>query len=108
MDAIQLIITALGGLGVGSAVATIYASRKSAQVGMAGNEVEAAGKESANWSEFTTRIQNTIERQDKRITELEAEIISLRKARERDGGHIAILEGMIWSRADPPPPPRPI
>lgn len=107
MDWVGTVIGSLISGGLGVTIGTIYSAKKNAQVGQSGNEVEAAKATSADWSSFTSSLQATVTRLDERIVSLEAEVVLLRSMRDDDAKYISLLHAHIWSRASPPPPPRP-
>lgn len=59
--------------GVGATIGAIYSARKNAQVGMSGNEVEAAKATTADWTAFTTYMQLQVQRLDEKIERYQAD-----------------------------------
>lgn len=74
MDWIATIITGLTTGGIGVTLGTIYTARKNAQVGMSGNETEAAKAATADWTAFTTHMEIQLKRLDTKVNELEARL----------------------------------
>lgn len=97
---LPLLITLLGGTGLGGTIAGIYSARASAKTGQSGNEIEAAKAETANWDAFTARILA-------RVDALEAKVRHLEDDRAVDAAWITLLQEHIWLGKQPPPPPRP-
>ncbi|NIH72204.1 hypothetical protein DYI20_02880 [Auritidibacter ignavus] len=97
---LTLLITLLGGTGLGGTVAGIYSARASARTGQSGNEVEAAKAATANWDAFTTKILA-------RVDALEAKVKHLEADRAVDAAWISLLQEHIWLGKPPPPPNRP-
>lgn len=106
MDWLVTVISSLITGGVGASVATIYSARKSAQVGMNGNEVEAAKAATADWATFTEHTNKVIERQDNKIRELEKKVEALQNLRFADLLQINVLENHINDGKGPPAPAR--
>lgn len=100
MDWIGTIVGIITGGGVAGVAGTIYGAKKSAQVGMSGNEVEAAKAKSADWASYSDRIE-------KRIVQLELKVDAFEAQKAKDEDYIDILQNHIWMRMEPPPPPRP-
>src|SRR5699024_9075626 len=61
LDITQIITLIIGGGGVLGFGATIYQTRKSSSAEEAHTEVEAAAQKSADWAEFSTRIQTHLD-----------------------------------------------
>ena len=97
---LTLLITLLGGTGLGGTIAGIYSARASAKTGQSGNEVEASKAATADWDAFTEKILA-------RVDALEAKVKHLEEDREVDAAWIMILQEHIWLSKPPPPPPRP-
>ena len=103
MDFTQIITLIIGGGGVLGFGATIYQTRKSSSAEEAHTEVEAAAQKSADWAEFSTRIQAHMDYQDKQIQALRAEVKDLQEDRTYDREHIRILQKQIRLQLPPPP-----
>lgn len=106
MDWIVTIISSLITGGIGASIAAIYSARKSAQVGMNGNEVEAAKAATADWAAFTNHTNNVIARQDGKIEELTKKVEVLQGLRLDDLLHISVLTHHINDGKGPPAPVR--
>lgn len=100
MDWIGTVIGSLISGGLGVTIGTIYTAKKNAQVGMSGNEVEAAKAKSADWASYTERIET-------RLGVLETKIEVLQNQNTKAEDYIDDLHRHIWMRLQPPPPPRP-
>lgn len=103
MDLVQIITLIIGGGGIIGAGATIYQARKNHSSSAASTEVEAAAQKSADWAEFSTRIQTHLDFQDKQIQALRAEVKDLQEDRTYDLEHIRILQKQIRLGIGPPP-----
>ena len=103
MDFTQIITLIIGGGGVLGFGATIYQTRKNSSAEEAHTEVEAAAQKSADWAEFSTRIQAHMDYQDKQIQALRAEVKDLQEDRTHDREHIRILQKQIYAGIGPPP-----
>lgn len=87
-------------------IGTIYTARKNSQVGMSGNEVEAAKATTADWTSMTTYMNSIVTRQDAKINELEKVVEELRSHALSDAKYISSLQLHIERQLGPPPPSR--
>lgn len=99
MDWIGTVVGIITGGGVTGVVTSIYGAKKSAQVGMSGNEVEAAKAKSADWASYVERIEAGMAKLEGRVSVLEAQ------NREAES-YIDRLQTHIWMGLAPPPPER--
>lgn len=106
MDWLVTVISSLITGGVGASISAIYSARKSAQVGMDGNEVEAAKAATADWAAFTNHTNSVVARQDEKIEELIKKVEVLQDLRFADLLHISVLTNHINDAKGPPAPIR--
>ena len=85
---------------------TIYAARKSSQVGMSGNEVEASKAATADWTAVTKYMNEMVDRQDRKIEKLEIQVSDLRDRVSSDSSYIDRLRNHINLGFGPPAPTR--
>lgn len=107
MDWLETVIGTIISGGLGVTIGTIYTARKNAQVGMNGNEVEAAKAVTADWTAYGANIQILIEEFQKQIAKLESRVNSLESDRDLDKKWISLLQDHIQQGLGPPAPSRP-
>lgn len=108
LDWITTIVSSLITGGLGATISAIYSARKSAQVGMNGNEVEAVKATTADWTAFTSHTNEVVKRQDEKIEELSDKVDSLNLLRLEDLLWINVLTNHINQNLGPPAPQRPV
>lgn len=106
MDWIATVIIPLITGGVGVTIGTIYTARKNSEVGMSGNEVEAAKATTADWTAMTNYMTGVVKRQDEKLLELENIITTLKRDRSGDLSYINQLTHHINMGFGPPVPER--
>lgn len=110
---ISVVITLLGGTGVGGTIVGFLNARNSAKAGQSSNEVEAAKVVGQNWSSLVegvqkqiTILQGQIDRQNEQIIALTDQVKRLKAKREDDSSYINSLVDHINKGLGPPPPER--
>lgn len=110
MDWVITIITLLITGGLGATIGTIYTAKKSTQVGMSGNEIEAAKATTADWAAYTAytskQTETLIGRLDERIQILEANQSMMLTRAFEDSLFIDELQDHINKGLGPPAPTR--
>lgn len=107
MDWFVTIISSLITGGVGATIGTIYTARKNSEVGMSGNEVEAAKAVTADWNSMMEYTKGVISRLDKRVEDLETRVQQQALQSYEDSLFIDLLQDHINRGLGPPAPTRP-